>query len=167
MAPSCRRHGVRITDHPTIRPTGSCRGSWTRPWKVADGIVRSGRARRPPFSIAATATGGRFGYRRPGVSVRSTGRLAPVLALGSRVDAIAGLTTRRGGYRVRWSARRRLTPRSPDSTPYLGRQCPDVSPVRRGTVVVDRCCPSSEQSAPMSGRLAFVLISGPVAATPI
>src|SRR6516225_3905821 len=37
--------GVCPTDRPDDPPTGSCRSSWNRPWKVDDGIVRIGRAR--------------------------------------------------------------------------------------------------------------------------
>src|SRR6202021_2585424 len=37
--------GVCTPDRPDDPPTGSCRSSWKRPWKVDDGIVRIGRAR--------------------------------------------------------------------------------------------------------------------------
>ncbi|HEX4584272.1 MAG TPA: hypothetical protein VH183_05545, partial [Burkholderiaceae bacterium] len=56
---------------PDDPPTGSCRTSWNRPWKVTHGIVRTGRARgvrRSPFAIAAAA----------GPSAPSRGSDAPI-----------------------------------------------------------------------------------------
>src|SRR5215467_13401991 len=46
---------------PDDPPTGSCRTSWNRPWKVTHGIVRTGRARgvrRSPFAIEAAGGAG-------------------------------------------------------------------------------------------------------------
>src|SRR5215831_4647291 len=72
----CR--GVCTTDRPDDPPTRSCRSSWKRPWKVDDGIVRTGRARgvrrsrspppRAPMNVRVPGTHGKPANRRKQLS---------------------------------------------------------------------------------------------------